>query len=135
MEWAIFLLGIVGVLFAGYLSSVKFFTETCAFNESCPYFLGIPACYYGFVMFAIIALFGGLHVAHKVEGKRANTIVLSVATLGIVLAGYFTLREIPLLMEEGLTAYMLGLPTCALGLIFYIIIAGISLRLSRDFVS
>jgi uncharacterized membrane protein len=133
LEYALFVLGIGGVLFSGYLSAVKFFTETCAFNESCPYFLGFPACYFGFLMFTIIALFAGLHVFHLYDGQKANQIVLSTSLLGIVFAGYFTLGELPLLMQEGLSAYLLGLPTCALGLIFYCIVALLSFRLRRDF--
>lgn len=128
-----FLLGVGGLLFSGYLSAVKLFTETCAFNESCPYFLGYPACYYGFVMYLVIAVLGGLHVAHKIDGKKANEIILWVSFLGILFAGYFTVYELPLLFTEGLSAYVLGLPTCALGLIFYLIILTLSLRLKKDF--
>ena len=133
IEWALFLLGLGGMAFAGYLSAVKFLNDTCAFNESCPYFLGFPACYYGFFMYTIIALFAGLHVAHRYDGKKANQVVLSVAVLGIFFAGYFTLIELPVLFSDGFSAYMLGLPTCALGLVFYVVIAGLALRLKRDF--
>lgn len=133
IEWTLFLSGLGGMAFAGYLSAVKLFTETCAFNESCPYFLGFPACYYGLFMYLIITLFAGLHVAHLYDGKKANQIVLITACLGIIFAGYFTATELPVLFSDGLSAYMLGLPTCALGLIFYVIIATLSLRLARDF--
>ena len=51
---AALLLTLAGVLFSGYLSGVKFISDTCAFNEGCPYFLGYPACYYGFLMFSIM---------------------------------------------------------------------------------
>ncbi len=133
IEWALFILGLGGLAFSGYLSGVKFFSETCAFNESCPYFLGYPACYYGFGMYLLITLYTGLHVVHRIEGKKANQIVLAVSLVGILFAGYFTFGELPVLFEEGLSAYVLGLPTCALGLIFYTIIALLSLRLRRDF--
>lgn len=134
-EWAVFVLGACGLLFAGYLSGIKFFTKTCAFNESCPYFLGFPACYFGFAMYLIITLFAGLHVAHKMSGEKANQVVLMISILGILFAGYYTLGELPLLFSEGLSAYVLGLPTCAMGLVFYIVIAILSLRLKKDFSS
>ena len=51
---AAFILSLLGVLFSGYLSGIKFFTSTCAFNESCPIFLGLPACYFGFALFLIL---------------------------------------------------------------------------------
>lgn len=111
-----------GVLFAGYLSAVKFITNTCAFGEGCPYFLGFPACYYGFAMFSVMFVFSALRVLGKVGLRTANEIILITALLGILFAGYFTLTELPVLFSEGLSAFMLGLPTCALGLIFYIII-------------
>ncbi len=134
-EVAVFILGLCGLAFAGYLSGIKFFTDTCALGESCPYFMGYPACYYGFFMYLTITLFAGLHVFHLYDGKKANTAVLTVAVAGILFAGYFTALELPLLFSEGLRAYVLGLPTCALGLIFYTIIAFLSLRLRKDFVA
>lgn len=115
-------LGFGGVLFAGYLSGVKFFTNTCAFGEGCPYFLGYPACYYGFAMFSVIFVFSALRVLRKVSLRTANEIILITTVLGTLFAGYFTLTELPVLFSDGFGAFMLGLPTCALGLIFYIII-------------
>jgi uncharacterized membrane protein len=133
LEYGICILSIGGLIFSGYLSAIKFFTETCAFGETCPYFLGYPACYYGFAMYLIITFFGGLHVAHLYDGKKANQIVLSIACLGILFSGYFTFREFSSLFTKGLSAYVLGLPTCALGLVFYVAIAVTALRLKKDF--
>lgn len=122
MKKIIFYLGLAGVLFAGYLSSVKFFSETCAFGESCPYFWGYPACYYGLVMFLTITAMPILWHFRKIKEKTADITVLVVSFLGILFAGYFTLQELPILFTKGFGAYLLGLPTCALGLIFYVII-------------
>ena len=118
----LFILGLAGIMFSGYLSGVKFFTTTCAFNESCPYFWGYPACYYGFIMFLVITIFSTLILLSKIERKKGLLSLMGVSFIGILFAGYFTLQELPLLLEEGLKAYFFGLPTCALGLIFYIII-------------
>lgn len=122
MKKVIFYLSLAGVLFAGYLSSVKFFSKSCAFGESCPYFLGYPACYYGLVMFLLITAMPILWHFKKIKEKTADISVLVVSFLGILFAGYFTLQEIPILFSKGLSAYLLGLPTCAMGLIFYIAI-------------
>lgn len=132
---SLFVLGLAGVLFSGYLSGVKFFSDTCAFNEGCPYFLGYPACYYGFVMFLLIFIFSSLLLLSKIGTRKGLSIVMRVSILGILFAGYFTLQEIPLLLEQGFKAYMLGLPTCALGLIFYIlvfIVSVVSLKEKND---
>ena len=122
----LFILSIGGLLFSGYLSGVKFFTSVCAFNESCPYFLGYPACYFGFAMFLVITIFSYMFLFAKVENKKALSGLSVVSFIGILFAGYFTVGELPILFQDGLSAYVLGLPTCALGLVFYIIIFSLS---------
>ena len=119
-------LSIAGLLFSGYLSGVKFFTDTCVLNEPCPYFLGYPACYFGFAMFLTLAILGSLLFTNKIKHKNGLADMGIMSLLGVFFAGYFTLREIPILFERGLSAYVLGLPTCALGLLFYITICILS---------
>jgi hypothetical protein len=125
---ALFILSLAGLLFSGYLSGVKFFTETCAFSEPCPYFLGLPACYFGFGMFLLITIFSSLLFFSKINKKTGLDGVSMVSFLGILFAGYFTIKEIPILFNEGLSAYILGLPTCALGFLFFCLIFGISVN-------
>lgn len=130
-ERIVLVLSVLGLLFSGYLSGVKFFTETCAFNESCPNFLGYPACYFGFFMYLIIAGSAFLRALKRVDSTKANSIILWTSLIGILFAGYFTLGELPVLFRDGLTAYVLGLPTCALGLIFYVVIAVYSYKIQK----
>ncbi|OGH07197.1 MAG: hypothetical protein A2171_02120 [Candidatus Levybacteria bacterium RBG_13_35_9] len=118
----ILLFSIAGLLFAGYLSSYKLLNNACALNESCPYFLGYPACYFGFAMYLAITIFASLLVFKKIKEQFALNAILTVSFLGILFAGYYTVGELPLLFANGLSAYVLVLPTCALGLIFYIAI-------------
>lgn len=124
----ILFLSFAGLLFAGYMSGLKFFSDTCAFGEGCPYFLGYPACYYGFFMYLIITIFAYLVLFNKINQKTGLKSLITVSFLGVLFAGYFTLLEFPLLFQEGLSAYVLGLPTCALGLIFYILILIFSVK-------
>ncbi len=72
-------LALAGTLFAGYLSFMKLLTSTCAFNESCPYFLGYPACWYGFGMFLIMLVLSiiGLYKKNKRETLRRSIIFVS----------------------------------------------------------
>lgn len=123
----ILLFSFAGLLFAGYLSSYKFFTKTCALNETCPTFLGQPACYFGFVMYLILFILSLGLVSKKLSEKTALLGILIVSFLGILFAGNFTLAELPLLFQKGIGAYALVLPTCALGLIFYVLIFSLSL--------
>jgi len=119
---ALFVFGLLGLLFSGYLSATKFFTSTCAFNEPCPYFLGYPACYFGFGMFLIIFLSAMFGLLKTISEKAMSKIITVVSGLGILFAGYFTVPEIGKLFSATGTDYSLGLPTCAYGLVFYIII-------------
>ena len=117
-----FFLGLVGLLFSGYLSASKLFTSTCAFNEPCPYFLGYPACYFGFGMFLVIFSSAALGLLKVISEKAMLIITTVVSGMGIIFAGYFTIPEIQILFSGANTDYSLGLPTCSYGLIFYIII-------------
>lgn len=121
------ILSIAGLLFSGYLSAVKFLSSTCAFNESCPYFLGYPACYFGFAMFTVIVIYLLFDFWKVIEERTAEMSILAISSLGILFAGYFTIKEIPVLLDKGFSTYFFGLPTCALGLVFFIAILIITL--------
>lgn len=117
-----FFLGLAGLLFSGYLSAVKLFTSACAFNEPCQYFLGYPACWFGFGMFLVIFSFALFGLFKNSSEKIVSIIITTVSALGILFAGHFVIPEIGNLFAGIHKAYTLVLPTCAYGLIFYIII-------------
>jgi uncharacterized membrane protein len=120
--YLLFILSLFGLLFSGYMSSVKFFTQTCVFNEPCPYFFGFPACYFGFIIFLSLFIFSSLLLFKKIHKRKGLKFIMLISFVGIIFSGYFTLFEIPVLVDKGIRAYVFGLPTCALGLIFYILI-------------
>lgn len=122
----IFILTSAGLLFSGYLSAVKLFTATCALNEPCPYFLGYPACWYGFAMFLVLFTLAAFSFSKKGKLKTIVKVQAFVSGLGMLFAGYFAIPEIGRLFS-GQSAYLLGLPTCAYGFIFYIIIFTLSI--------
>jgi len=123
----VLVLSICGTLFAGYLSALKFLTETCPFNESCPFFLGYPACYYGLVMFFSMFIISFWGILKKIEILKAKFAIKIISFLGILFAGYFTIGEISRYFSPTYQKPTLFLPTCAYGLIFYIAIWVISL--------
>lgn len=112
-----------GVLFSGYMSSVRFFSDQCAFDEPCPYFLGYPACYYGFGLFltmfiaSVFGLAGGLRTSTAREVRRV------ASGAGILFAGYMASQEIT---RHAASGGSLGLPTCVYGLVFFVAIFGVS---------
>ncbi len=112
----------MGVLFSGYMSSLKWFSNTCAFGETCPYFLGFPACYVGFILFFTLFIFSIIFLFGKWNNKSIASSLFLLSLLGVLFAGYFSIGELPLLLQQGFSAYLLGLPTCVLGAIFFIII-------------
>ena len=120
MKRIVFVLGVIGMLFAGYISMVTFLSNACAFDKPCPYFLGYPACYFGFIMFTGIVFAFILDNWKVIRQNTAEIIVLIVSLSGILFSGYLTLQELPVLFAKGLSSYFFGLPTCAIGLVFYI---------------
>lgn len=132
MKKVLFIFSLAGVAFSGYLSGVKLFSKTCAFGETCPFFLGYPACYYGFTLFLLLSILSGMLVWGSTDTRKTLDILTVVSILGVLFAGYYTLIELPLLFSAGFSAYMLGLPTCALGLIFFVAVLGIALRVRRS---
>jgi len=128
MQKALVALATAGFLFSGYMSGVKLFSGNCAFNESCPYFLGYPSCYFGFAMFTVIFVLSVLLWLRKMDAVKALTSLIAVGVLGILFAGYYTIGEMSVLFNQGLGAYLLGLPTCAYGLIFYVAITALALK-------
>lgn len=111
-----------GVLFSGYMSWVKMFSSVCAFGETCPLFLGLPACYFGFLMFFLLFIFSILLFFNKWKVKSLSKSLLIVSFAGVIFSGYFSIREIPLLIQNGPNAYFFGLPTCIMGYLFFIVI-------------
>ena len=127
---ALFVLILAGLLFSGYLSAVKLFSGTCAFGESCPYFLGYPACWYGFSMYLFMFIVTGIGLTRKLPLVALCKADAAVSLLGIIFAGSFVIQEIAAAQVTG----TLGLSTCVYGLIFYIAIfatALVGLRKSR----
>ena len=47
-------LSVAGMLFSGYLSYGELTSGTCALGGGCTSVMSIPACVYGFVMYAIV---------------------------------------------------------------------------------
>lgn len=122
-------LGIGGSLFAGYLTVFNAITGTCALGESCPIVFGLSACVYGFVMFLAVTLCAARAVLMGEKSWSAKAI-LGIAALGICFAGFLSATEIAQWIASGRT-YVMVLPSCVYGLIFYICVFAAGLRLMK----
>ena len=49
----ILVISVLGILFSGYLSYFELAKQVCVFG-GCTSVAGVPACFYGFVMYSII---------------------------------------------------------------------------------
>lgn len=82
-------------------------------------------------MFLLMLFFVSVAWLSKIVAKWLVTIVLLISLAGVCFAGYFVFIELVSFLRGGAVAYTLGLPSCAYGLIFYVLIFIISLRASR----
>lgn len=124
----LFFITLGGVLFSGYLSATKLFIGTCAFDEACPYFLGYPACVYGFGMFLSMFVITAVALFSSSVRVWSTKAIVAISVLGTVFSGSFVVREIiGWVRNGGMDGYALGLPTCVYGLVFYILILVLSL--------
>ncbi|GMU74170.1 MAG: hypothetical protein AMXMBFR44_3680 [Candidatus Campbellbacteria bacterium] len=126
MKNALFLLSLAGATFSGYLSGVKLFSKTCAFGETCPIFWGYPACYYGFALFFILLILSSLLLWSDSAARKKVNAIAATSLVGVLFSGYFSYLELPNLLS-GAVSYTLGVSTCLLGFIFFIIIFIVSL--------
>jgi hypothetical protein len=128
----LFILASAGLIFSGYLSGVKLISGSCALNEPCPYFLGYPACWYGFAMYLAMFIVTAVALANDKHATIAIKADLAISFVGILFAGNFVLQEI----ERSTVTGTLGLSTCVYGLIFYIaifIVSGIAIWRLKEY--
>ncbi len=118
---------VAGFLFSGYMSWIKMFSSVCAFGETCPLFLGFPACYFGFIMFCLLLIFSLLLFFNKWNVESLSKSLFFSSFAGVIFSGYFSIGELPLFLQNGPSAYFFGLPTCVMGFLFFIAIFIVSI--------
>lgn len=122
-------LSLAGLLFSGYLSGVKIITKTCALGETCPLFLGYPACWYGFFMYLILFISVVIMREKPKTYTKLMHLVAIVSLVGFFFSDTFVISDINTWMTAGdIPKYTLILPTCAYGLIFYFVIFVVTAR-------
>ena len=114
--YEILVLALAGASFSGYLSAVKLFSAGCALTAPCPFFLGYPACYFGFGMFALLVVLAFLWAI----GMPMRSWVIGVSTVGTLFAAYFTVLEWSALMSLFSNFSLLAIPSCIVGLVVYL---------------
>jgi len=118
---SIFVLALAGTAFAGYLTLAKLISGNCALGETCPYFLGYPACWYGLGMFATMLILSLIAIARDTLTRHLAKAIAVISGVGIVFAGSFVWGEMYTWFTS-VTDYTLILPSCVYGLVFYMAI-------------
>ena len=62
---AVLVISIAGMLFSGYLSYGELVQQSCPLGGGCSAVFGIPACVYGFVMYAVVFVISLLGLRSK----------------------------------------------------------------------
>jgi uncharacterized membrane protein len=127
----IILLALAGVLFAGYLTYTKLYSGTCALNEGCSYFMGLPTCLFGLIFYLSIFIISMIALYKKRHFRKTIGII---SFGGILFSGYFSMYEIffaPLNMFNG-ASYTLGFPSCFYGFLMFIIVFVVAMKKSRN---
>lgn len=83
-------------------------------------------------MFSLMLLASLLGLFGPLTGKMVARFNAAISLLGIFFAGYFTWAEVAAWFAGRGAGYQLGLPTCAYGLVFYVVIFVLSVRRGKD---
>ncbi len=132
-HYIIFSFILAGLLFSGYLSGVKFFSDTCAFGSTCPIFLGMPACYTGFVVYFVLALIALFAVWRRNLSRSLLVSITGISLFGALFSGMLALEELSVLFSDGFMAYVKSLPLCAIGFVFYVVVFVLSLLIGGKY--
>lgn len=98
----------VGVLFSGYLALFGATTGECPISAPCPTFLGVPACWYGLAVFALLLLVSRRALRRPASWIRARKRLVALSFVGTVFAGQYVGSEPS------------ALPSCVFGLIIFL---------------
>lgn len=115
-------LAAAGTLFSGYLSMVRLTSGVCALDEPCPFFLGYPACYTGFILFGSALWISLVALASKARTAWPLVVNGVIAATGVLFARAMVATEL-----QSNVHYRLGLSTCSYGLIFFLALLGLSI--------
>ena len=95
----------------GYMSAIKFFTNNCIASEPCPMFLGYPACYFGFGLFATLFPTSVLGLVRVLQVETMRLVLRLVSLGGVLFAGNFVAQEVQRFWVNGFQTSTFGLPT------------------------
>jgi hypothetical protein len=113
---AMLAISVVGLLFSGFLTLYSFVST---FPGCEIYFLGMPSCFYGAMMFGLIFFLSvGLMFMDKSMRDMRIMGIAAVSFIGILFSSYLTYTVITL--TTCTTLDVLGLPPCIFGLVMYL---------------
>jgi len=118
MKRITFILSAAGIVFTSYLIVIGLLSDECAFESPCYHFLGIPAYWYGFALFFLVALMLMLFRWNIIQAKTEEITVLVASGIGMIFSGIFAAQ---------VSSSLSNLSGPLLGMIFFTGIFGITL--------
>ena len=110
-----FVLAVAGTLFSGYLTYYTFATS----KPGCDlYFFGLPSCFFGALMYAIIFILSLAVIADRNLRSKRTLAISVISAVGIAFASFLTLYVLSARNCTSLEIF--GIPPCVYGLVMYL---------------
>jgi uncharacterized membrane protein len=122
---ALLVLSVIGVLFSGYMAYYTFATS----HPACElFFFGMPSCFYGAIMYALIFLLSVSILLSKVKSKAILAMTV-ISFIGILFAGFLTIYVLNNLSCTSLD--IAGIPPCVYGLVMYLLLLILAVKADK----
>jgi hypothetical protein len=119
-NFVVLIISLGGLLFSGFLSWKSLIAGVCPLNEGCPSIGGLPACVYGFGIFALIFLIAFIGLINKTfKPDKIKSWLMIISGGGAIFSLYSIYLEMFVLCQSN-CRYSLILPTCVYGLLMYV---------------
>lgn len=118
----VFILSLLGTLFALLVCGTKLLTGGWLFDEPCPYLLGVPACWFGFAMYLLLFLASAVVLVKKYRGTASIKVKVVVSLFGIVFAGYYAFQDAKFWLSDPGIRHAMLLPKSFYSLVLFSVI-------------
>lgn len=118
----IFVFGICGIAFSGYLFLTSLVLGSRALSESAQIFFGVPAFYSGLLLFATLLTLAVYHYKRRLNFEYWLVSTTVVSFIGILFAMFLTFKEMPTFLKHGFIAYTFAVPTSFIDLVFFMLV-------------
>ncbi len=117
-----FIFSICGIAFSGYLILASLILGTNAQSESVQTFLGVPAFYFGLLLFGSLCALALYVYKRWISFDHWLMSTTGTSFIGILFAMFVTYKEMPTFLKHGFTFYTFVVPTSFIDLVFFMLV-------------